>query len=206
MSTPTHNVPLGVSTANEAQQRLLASALSLFSEKGYEGASIREIIQRAGVTRPVLYYYFENKEHLFISLVESWYEQMIADIDANLEGVTGYREQLCALITSAFDHAEGATEVIGLIFHVFLSPAGHGPGLDKDKLWQMRFQRVLNIIEAGIEAGDLQGRSATTLAMAFVGMMDTYIMAKINHRETKLSGELGEALVDLFLEGSYARK
>lgn len=206
MTTPTHNVPLGVSTANEAQQRLLASALSLFSEKGYEGASIREIIQRAGVTRPVLYYYFENKEHLFISLVESWYEQMIADLDANLEGVTGYREQLYALITSAFDHAEEATEVIGLIFHVFLSPAGHGPNLDKDKLWQMRFQRILTIMEAGFEAGDLKGRSASTLAMAFVGMMDTYIMAKINHRETKLSAELGEALVDLFLEGAFAQK
>jgi TetR/AcrR family transcriptional regulator len=203
MSTPTHNVPLGVSTANEAQQRLLASALSLFSEKGYEGASIREIIERAGVTRPVLYYYFENKEHLFINLVESWSDQMIADLDKNIAAVDGYRAKLSAFITTGFAHAEEATEVIGLIFHVFLSPPGHGPNLDKDKLWQLRFQRVLDIMQAGLDAGDLTGRSASTLAMAFIGMMDTYIMAKINHRETKLSNELGEALVDLFLEGAF---
>jgi len=48
--------------ANGAEIRLLEGALSLFSKKGYEGASVREIIEEAGVTRPVLYYYFKNKE------------------------------------------------------------------------------------------------------------------------------------------------
>lgn len=206
MEAHAHNVPIGVRTANEAQQRLLGSALSLFSEKGYEGTSIREIIERAGVTRPVLYYYFQNKEHLFISLVESWYEQLIDDFDRSLDAAHGYRDKLLALITSSFVHAEESPEVAGLIFHVFLSPAGHGPDLDKDKLWQLRFQRVLTIMEDGLHAGDLKGRSASTLAMAFVGMMDTYIMAKINHRETKLSAELAEALVDLFLDGAFAHK
>ena len=45
-------------SANEARTKLLESALTLFSQKGYEGTSIREIIQGAEVTRPVLYYYF----------------------------------------------------------------------------------------------------------------------------------------------------
>ncbi|HOH51706.1 MAG TPA: helix-turn-helix domain-containing protein, partial [Candidatus Hydrogenedentes bacterium] len=52
-------------SGNEAEARLLESALKIFSEKGYEGTSIREIIEGAGVTRPVLYYYFQNKEDLF---------------------------------------------------------------------------------------------------------------------------------------------
>ncbi|MGC9053361.1 MAG: TetR/AcrR family transcriptional regulator, partial [Candidatus Hydrogenedens sp.] len=57
------------------EERLLKSALKLFSEKGYEGTSIREIIEDAGVTRPVLYYYFQNKEDLFRKLVESIVKQ-----------------------------------------------------------------------------------------------------------------------------------
>ena len=39
---------------NTAESKLLESALALFSDKGYEGTSIREIIEGAGVTRPVL--------------------------------------------------------------------------------------------------------------------------------------------------------
>ncbi len=58
MTTSLQNAPDELTAANETVKRLLESALVLFSEKGYEGASIREIIERAGVTRPVLYYYF----------------------------------------------------------------------------------------------------------------------------------------------------
>jgi len=41
---------------NDTEQRLLDAALTLFAEKGYEAASVREIIEATGVTRPVLYY------------------------------------------------------------------------------------------------------------------------------------------------------
>ncbi len=63
-------------SVNEAETRLLESALTLFSDKGYEGTSIREIIEGAGVTRPVLYYYFENKEDLFRRLVETKFAEL----------------------------------------------------------------------------------------------------------------------------------
>lgn len=68
---------------NEAETKLLRSALTLFSEKGYEGTSIREIIEGAGVTRPVLYYYFENKEDLFRRLFETTFSELIQRIDAS---------------------------------------------------------------------------------------------------------------------------
>ena len=67
-------------SGNEAEARLLESALKIFSEKGYEGTSIREIIEGAGVTRPVLYYYFQNKEDLFRRLVEPLFNEFIAEI------------------------------------------------------------------------------------------------------------------------------
>lgn len=41
---------------NDTEERLLDAALTVFAEKGYETASVREIIEATGVTRPVLYY------------------------------------------------------------------------------------------------------------------------------------------------------
>jgi len=40
---------------SSSERRFLDAALELFSEKGYEAASVREICERAGLTRPTLY-------------------------------------------------------------------------------------------------------------------------------------------------------
>ncbi|MDZ4860201.1 MAG: TetR/AcrR family transcriptional regulator [Candidatus Hydrogenedentes bacterium] len=195
-------VPDDVSTANEAEKRLLSSALGLFSEKGYEGTSIREIIERAGVTRPVLYYYFENKEHLFRKLVESWFIELVEDMDRALSGVEGLRQQLETVVINIFEHAERSPQVVRLIFHTFFAPRYQTPKLDKDNLWESRYSRIRKIMEVGVASGTFTGRDPETLAMAFCGMMDMHIMVKINRPHTTLPRELGVALVDLFIEGA----
>jgi AcrR family transcriptional regulator len=53
-----------------ARQRLLETATELFAEKGYAGTSVREIVEKAGVSKPVLYYYFKSKDGLFYAVLE----------------------------------------------------------------------------------------------------------------------------------------
>lgn len=54
----------------ETKARLLASAGKEFMEKGYMKASLRNICRNAGVTTGALYFFFQDKEDLFASLVE----------------------------------------------------------------------------------------------------------------------------------------
>lgn len=54
----------------ETKERLLASAKQEFMEKGYQGASLRNICKNAGVTTGALYFFFKDKEELFASLVQ----------------------------------------------------------------------------------------------------------------------------------------
>jgi AcrR family transcriptional regulator len=53
----------------ETKSRVFTAAADLFSEKGYYNVSVREICDAAGVTKPVLYYYFKDKEDLLESLL-----------------------------------------------------------------------------------------------------------------------------------------
>ena len=55
----------------ETKSRLLASAKQEFMEKGYLQASLRNICKNAGVTTGALYFFFQDKEDLFASLVEA---------------------------------------------------------------------------------------------------------------------------------------
>jgi AcrR family transcriptional regulator len=56
----------------ETKQRLLESTLHLMSEKGYLGATTREISRQAGVTELTLFRHFGTKEKLFVELLSSY--------------------------------------------------------------------------------------------------------------------------------------
>jgi TetR/AcrR family transcriptional regulator len=194
--------PAARPSANDAETRVMDSALMLFSQKGYDGTSIREIIELAGVTRPVLYYYFENKEELFRRLLESRCAQMTGEWDEAVAQVTGLRDRLKALITTAFRQMEESPEVIRLILVMFFAPSQSGPSINRGKLIDERLRRVVSVMRLGAEAGEVRGADPRALGLAFSGMMDMYLMGKVRHPHAPLTPELGEALVDLFLEGA----
>jgi AcrR family transcriptional regulator len=52
------------------RQQILDGAKRVFLSRGFDGASMDEIARAAGVSKGTLYVYFENKEHLFASLIE----------------------------------------------------------------------------------------------------------------------------------------
>ncbi len=190
--------------ASETETKLTNSALSLFVEKGYDGTTIREIIQRAGVTRPVLYYYFENKEALFCRLVEVTFSEFTRDIEAILSKYSQCRDRLKALMALAFERTEQTPEMVRLVLQVVFSPPQEGPDLDIAKLDQSRMKLIVAIMRDGLESGELAGGDPRALALAFSGIMDMYIMAKSHQSDAHLSRELGEGLVDLFIEGAAA--
>lgn len=54
----------------DKQQRLFEAAADEFSEHGFDGASLNRIIDRAGMSKGSLYYYFNDKSDLFATVVE----------------------------------------------------------------------------------------------------------------------------------------
>ena len=52
----------------DTRRRIQAVALEVFSERGWEGAALREIAHRLGITRPALYYHFKSKEDILASV------------------------------------------------------------------------------------------------------------------------------------------
>ena len=63
------------------EQQLINIAVELFAHKGYEGTSLRDIAETAGITKAALYYWFPEKEKLF--------QRVVADrMEALLEHVT----------------------------------------------------------------------------------------------------------------------
>ncbi len=191
---------------NEAETKLLRSALTLFSEKGYEGTSIREIIEGAGVTRPVLYYYFENKEDLFRRLFETTFSDLIQRIDQGSQREGHCVPRLKGIISAAFALAEENVQAVRLILQVLFAPPQQGPSLDRDKLIRQRFKVVEYVIRDGLKNKELSGGNSQSLTLVFLGIMDFHMMAKSNRLDTHLSPELAASLVDFFVSGAKYRE
>lgn len=61
---------------SETREKLIESARAEFMEKGYQGASLRQICKNAGVTTGALYFFFRDKEDLFASIVDPAVERL----------------------------------------------------------------------------------------------------------------------------------
>jgi AcrR family transcriptional regulator len=62
---------------SETGERIRAAALELIAEKGVQQASLREIAERVGITKPALYYHFASREALLRGLVQP----LVDDVD-----------------------------------------------------------------------------------------------------------------------------
>ncbi|TDV72748.1 CerR family C-terminal domain-containing protein [Pseudomonas sp. LP_7_YM] len=60
----------GYQRGEETRARLIEAAVTVFGERGYDGASTRDIANAAGVNSPALQYYFDGKEGIYLACVE----------------------------------------------------------------------------------------------------------------------------------------
>ncbi|WNV91069.1 helix-turn-helix domain-containing protein [Umezawaea sp. Da 62-37] len=68
-------------TGDDRRAEIRRVALELFTVRGYEATSMREIAERLDITKAALYYHFDSKE----SIVRSLFEERLATLDALIE-------------------------------------------------------------------------------------------------------------------------
>ncbi|MER3413525.1 MAG: hypothetical protein C4340_03005 [Armatimonadota bacterium] len=69
---PKTDITVAGTRVEERRDEILAGALAVFSEKGFDGASVKEIARRAGVAPGLLYHYFQSKEDILFATIERY--------------------------------------------------------------------------------------------------------------------------------------
>lgn len=75
----------GYQRGEETRARIVEAAVAVFSERGYDGASTRDIATAAGVNAPAIQYYFDGKEGVYLACVEHMIELMWGKMGAPVE-------------------------------------------------------------------------------------------------------------------------
>ncbi|MBN2564609.1 MAG: TetR/AcrR family transcriptional regulator [Candidatus Eisenbacteria bacterium] len=97
----------------DTRERIIRTALRIFLEKGYAGASLKEVASQAGVTKGGIYHYFQSKEELFAEAVAFLTEGMREWSAARFGSIDSTREMLAAILCSAKPMANAFAELVG---------------------------------------------------------------------------------------------
>ncbi len=92
------------SKSEETRGRILEAALSVFRERGFEKATMREIAAAAGVAVGAAYYYFDSKDAIVMAFYERSQGEMHAGIEAALDKAKTLDARLRVIIGTKFEY------------------------------------------------------------------------------------------------------
>jgi AcrR family transcriptional regulator len=90
----------------DTKNRLIACATKVFFENGFDKASMRKIVEMAGVTKPTLYYYFKNKTELYRYILDTHLQRVFYKVDQIINDYDDYSNAFRKLIECFFDTFE----------------------------------------------------------------------------------------------------
>jgi len=198
--------------AHDPRQRLLDAGLKLFANRGYAGTSVQDITQEAKVTKPTLYYYFENKEGLFQALVDQAMDERLRLMRQAAPMEKKTVDQLTDIIVAVTDFARRQPDLLRLCFSIaFAAPDEMPTGFKKHHKMHESYQFVREIIEAGLVRGVLNASfNIDELTQAYFHLVQHSTVLSIFESRMKkikppvlLSSRMEpKRMVELFLHGA----
>jgi AcrR family transcriptional regulator len=185
--------------------QILKAAETVFSQKGYERATTREIAAAADVSEGTLYNYFGSKSDLLDAVAQSFANDIVNEI-AGLEA-DNLQDMMAELLTARLRSGRERRLLMLFLFEARLSPDVHRTSM------QDAIQRIINEIEgrfrALIESGVMRpvdpAVAARAISATVMGFAALYEMGQYGSEANGFSPQKwGEELTDLFLNGLQA--
>lgn len=139
---------------SKIKEDLKKAAIFLFTKKGYNGTSVREIAERAGTTKPCLYYYFKSKEDLYLSILQETLEEFLNILSMKFEVKKSASEQLKMLCFSVYKKFKQKKDILRLIHSIFYGPPQSAPHFNFESFHRVFNDAIREKINLAIEKGE----------------------------------------------------
>lgn len=189
-----------------ARERLLVAATELFSRKGYSATTTREIVAAAGVTKPVLYYYFRNKEGLYLELMRqatNKFEVMLRNSYTEPGSPAKRILSLCDQVYALFvEHIE----IVRLMYSLYYGPHQGAPFFDFDS-FQLKLQEaVKQLVKKGVKTKEFRKENVEDITWTILGAMNIVMELELCHPEWGLGRQGLDRVLTLIFRGISAKK
>ena len=189
-----------------ARARLLRAAVEVFDRKGYAAASVREIVERAGVAKPALYYHFGSKEGVLLAILNEATQEFRAAVSRGVEHRGSARDRLVLLCEGLYSLFMQNVPVVRVAHAIYFGPREGAPPFDFAVLDRALDEGIERILPDGIQRGEVRPAMVNDVAMALMGAI-LACTAQDLHPGVNAAGPAGLGRVlDLVFDGLLVKR
>lgn len=184
-----------------SNERILLKALALFSEKGYDATSVREICEAAGVTKPTLYHFFGSKEGVYRAIVEGTLVRFQADILLALGAGGPLRPRLVRMARGFVEATTREPDLARFIMALIHNPPRSAPATDFVGFYQSILDELAHAIESASRQGEIAPGPTDVRLLVLMGALSEAMHGYLLVGRPELTPQLADTLVDTVLMG-----
>jgi TetR/AcrR family transcriptional regulator len=183
------------------RQKLLSAAIALFARKGYAATTVREIVESAGVTKPVLYYHFGSKEGIFLAMMHDAMAEFEATAASALGGEGPARARILTFLDRMFALVLDHLDAMRVLDGVYYGPPQGAPFFDFDAIHKRFIGMLTNLAREGIQTGEFRACDPEDLAWALVGPFEVARGMSLCHPEVDFGRDRLARLLQVVFNG-----
>lgn len=201
--------PIGAADVAPAERdehtraRLLRAAVAVFDRKGYAAASVREIVEMAGVTKPALYYHFGSKDGVLMAVLEESRQAFreVAERAVAREGTA--RERLYAFCKDLHGLFQDNVPCVRVAHAVFFGPIEGQPQFDFREFERTLNAAVSQIVQDGQAGGEIIASALPEdVSLIILGIIGTFAMRQIHYGFDSLDLQSLRRVLGLVFDGA----
>ena len=174
-------------TVFRRRKEIFEAALTVFSKKGFDKATLDEIANRVKISKPAIYLYFKNKEILFFSMVEDKMSTLSVSLADIKKSDAGSIDKLKALISANINFYINNKEFFKIV-HQTKSHLDNKGQTRMQKKFKEKYgdyiSEVEKLINQCIKDGYLKDRDSLFLTFALMGIMNQSVFGAVMLEET----------------------
>ena len=151
--------------------RLLNAAVYVFDRKGYAGASVREVAELAGVTKPALYYHFGSKEGVLRAILDEATRQVSVIAARTTAGTGSSRERIVRFCEETYALFGENVPVARVALAVLLGPPELAPAYDFTAFEREYRTVVERLVREGQASGEFRQGPPEDIAFAVLAIL-----------------------------------
>jgi len=186
---------------SSAHQRLLIAASELFTRKGYSGTTVREIVAAAGVTKPVLYYYFRNKEGIYLELMRETFDKVDVLLSSSFNENGSAIQKLKHFCDQAFLLFLENIQVVRMMYSIYYGPHQGAPFFDFESYNLKIQQSIRKLVEEAVRRDEFSIGNVEEITWIILGAISVAVEVQLVHPERGINREGLERILDLIFQG-----
>jgi len=155
-----------------ARERLLKAGIDLFARNGYAATSVREIVAKSGVTKPVLYYYFGSKEGLYKAIIEEALIKHQTLLNEILSRSGSALDRLFFLFEQVLREVRENRELVQMIHSLRFGPPQGAPQVELKQFGDRMIETIKTIYLEGLAQESVVAFDPDTVASTILAMLD----------------------------------